>query len=56
LGYLSEKHQKLILLYAAGYETDEIASELGYGSPQAVSNQLRRIQQALSDRFENPLR
>ncbi len=56
LGYLSEKHQKLILLYAAGYETDEIASELGYGSPHAVSNQLRRIQQALSERFESPLR
>jgi DNA-binding NarL/FixJ family response regulator len=56
LGYLSEKNQKLILLYAAGYETDEIAAELDYGSPQAVSNQLRRIQQALSERFESPLR
>ncbi|MEN9412499.1 MAG: hypothetical protein RIQ92_936 [Actinomycetota bacterium] len=56
LGYLSDKHQRLVLLYAAGYETDEIAAELGYGSPQAVSNQLRRIQQALSDRFESPLR
>ncbi len=56
LGYLSEKHQKLILLYAAGYETDEIAAELGYGSPHAVSNQLRRIQQALTERFESPLR
>lgn len=56
LGSLSDKHQRLVLLYAAGYETDEIAAELGYGSPQAVSNQLRRIQQALTERFENPLR
>lgn len=56
LGHLSEKHQLLVLLYAAGYETDEIAEELGYGSHQAVSNQLRRIQESLSERFENPLR
>jgi DNA-directed RNA polymerase specialized sigma24 family protein len=56
LGHLSDKHQRLVLLYAAGYDPDEIAVELGYGSPQAVSNQLRRIQQALSERFEYPLR
>lgn len=56
LGSLSDKHQRLVLLYAAGYETDEIAVQLGYGSHQAVSNQLRRIQEKLSERFENPLR
>jgi DNA-directed RNA polymerase specialized sigma24 family protein len=56
LGSLSEKHQRLVLLYAAGFDTDEIAAELGYGSHQAVSNQLRRIQEALSERFEQPLR
>lgn len=56
LGYLSDKHQRLVLLYAAGYEADEIAAELGYGSQQAVSNQLRRIQHALTERFDNPLR
>jgi DNA-directed RNA polymerase specialized sigma24 family protein len=56
LGALSEKHQRLVLLYAAGFDTDEIAAELGYGSHQAVSNQLRRIQEALSERFESPLR
>jgi len=56
LGHLSDKHQRLVLLYAAGYDPDEIAVELGYGSSQAVSNQLRRIQQALKERFEYPLR
>ncbi|MEO0010557.1 MAG: hypothetical protein RIQ39_146 [Actinomycetota bacterium] len=56
LAALSDKHQRLILLYAAGFDTDEIAAELGYGSHQAVSNQIRRIQEALSERFESPLR
>jgi DNA-binding NarL/FixJ family response regulator len=44
LGVLSEKNQKLVLMKAAGFSTVEIAEELGYATPQAVSNQLRRIQ------------
>ena len=45
LGFLSEKNQKLVLMKAAGFSSAEIAEELGYASPQAVSNQLRRIQE-----------
>jgi DNA-binding NarL/FixJ family response regulator len=45
LGVLSEKNQKLVLMKAAGFSSAEIAEELGYASPQAVSNQLRRIQE-----------
>lgn len=45
LGVLSEKHQRLVLMYAAGFTPTEIAEELAYASPQAVSNQLRRIQE-----------
>ena len=45
LGELSEKNQKLVLMKAAGFSSAEIAEELGYASPQAVSNQLRRIQE-----------
>ena len=52
LGFLSEKHQKLVLMYAAGFTTTEIAEDLAYGSPQAVSNQLRRIQEEVKERFE----
>ena len=52
LGFLSEKHQKLVLMHAAGFSTTEIAEDLAYGSPQAVSNQLRRIQDELKERFE----
>jgi DNA-directed RNA polymerase specialized sigma24 family protein len=53
LGFLSEKHQKLVLMYAAGFTPTEIAEELAYGSPQAVSNQLRRIQEELKERMES---
>ena len=52
LGFLSEKHQKLVLMHAAGFSTTEIAEDLAYGSPQAVSNQLRRIQDEIKERFE----
>ena len=52
LGFLSEKHQKLVLMYAAGFTSAEIAEELSYGSPQAVSNQLRRIQDELREKYE----
>jgi DNA-binding NarL/FixJ family response regulator len=52
LGFLSEKHQKLVLMHAAGFSTTEIAEDLAYGSPQAVSNQLRRIQDEVKERFE----
>jgi DNA-binding CsgD family transcriptional regulator len=40
---------------AAGFTSSEIADELGYGSPQAVSNQLRRIQDDIKERFEGPI-
>jgi RNA polymerase sigma factor (sigma-70 family) len=53
LGFLSERHQKLVLMYAAGFTPTEIAEELAYGSPQAVSNQLRRIQDELKERMES---
>lgn len=53
LGFLSEKHQKLVLMYAAGFTLTEIAEELAYGSPQSVSNQLRRIQDELKERMES---
>ena len=52
LGFLSERNQKLVLMYAAGFTTTEIAEDLAYGSPQAVSNQLRRIQEEVKERFE----
>ena len=52
LGFLSERNQKLVLMKAAGFTTTEIAEDLAYGSPQAVSNQLRRIQDELKERFE----
>ena len=53
LGFLSEKHQKLVLMKAAGFTSAEIAEELEYASPQAVSNQLRRIQDALKEMYED---
>ena len=53
LGFLSEKHQKLVLLHAAGFSTTEIAEDLAYGSPQAVSNQLRRIQEEIKEHMES---
>jgi len=53
LGFLPEKHQKLILMKAAGFTSAEIAEELSYGSPQAVSNQLRRIQDELLERVRS---
>lgn len=52
LAFLSEKHQRLVLLDAAGFSKAEIAHELGYGTPQAVSNQLRRIRQSVQERME----
>ena len=52
LGFLSEKHQKLVLMKAAGFTSAEIAEELEYASPQAVSNQLRRIQDELKEMYE----
>ena len=52
LGFLSERNQKMVLMKAAGFTTTEIAEDLGYGSPQAVSNQLRRIQDEIKERFE----
>ena len=52
LGFLSERNQKLVLMKAAGFTTTEIAEDLAYGSPQAVSNQLRRIQDEVKERFE----
>jgi RNA polymerase sigma factor (sigma-70 family) len=53
LGYLSERHQKLVLMKAAGFTPTEIAEELGYASPQAVSNQLRRIQEDFEERAKS---
>jgi RNA polymerase sigma factor (sigma-70 family) len=53
LGFLSEKHQKLVLMYAAGFEPTEIAEDLEYGSRQAVSNQLRRIQEEIKAHMES---
>jgi len=53
LGFLSEKHQKLVLMSAAGFSSAEIAEDLAYGSPQAVSNQLRRIQDEIKERMES---
>lgn len=53
LGFLSEKHQKLVLMYTAGFTPTEIAEDLGYASPQAVSNQLRRIQEDIQERMES---
>ena len=53
LGFLSEKHQKLVLMYAAGFTPTEIAEELAYASPQVVSNQLRRIQDEIKERMES---
>jgi RNA polymerase sigma factor (sigma-70 family) len=53
LGFLPEKHQKLVLMKAAGFSAAEIAEDLAYGSPQAVSNQLRRIQEELKERMES---
>ena len=53
LGELSEKNQKLVLMKAAGFSSAEIAEELGYASPQAVSNQLRRIQEQIKTHMES---
>jgi RNA polymerase sigma factor (sigma-70 family) len=53
LGFLSDKHQKLVLMYAAGFTTTEIAEDLAYASPQAVSNQLRRIQEQIKTHMES---
>jgi DNA-directed RNA polymerase specialized sigma24 family protein len=53
LGFLSEKHQKLVLMYAAGFTPTEIAEDLGYASPQAVSNQIRRIQELIKEHVES---
>jgi RNA polymerase sigma factor (sigma-70 family) len=55
LGFLSEKHQKLVLMHAAGFSPTEIAQDLGYASPQAVNNQLRRIREDIQERFEGPI-
>jgi RNA polymerase sigma factor (sigma-70 family) len=55
LGFLSEKHQRLTLMSAAGFSAQEIAEELGYASPQAVNNQLRRIREDVQARFEGPI-
>ena len=55
LGFLSEQHQKLILMKAAGFEADEIAEELGYSDPRAVSNTLRRIKHVMEERLGRSL-
>ena len=52
LSALSEKHQKLVLMHAAGFTPTEIAEDLGYASPQAVNNQLRRIREEHQERSE----
>ena len=52
LGFLSEKHQKLVLMKAAGFTSEEIAEEMAYASPQAVSNQLRRIHHVIKAHME----
>ena len=52
LGFLSEKHQKLVLMKAAGFTSEEIAEEMAYASPQAVSNQLRRIHYVIKAHME----
>ena len=54
LGYLPEKQQKMVLMSAAGFSNLEIADELGYASSNAVSNQLRRIRDEISERLEGP--
>ena len=54
LGFLSEKHQRLILMQAAGFSMEEIADSLGYASRHAVSNQIRRIRVEIQARFETP--
>ena len=56
LSFLSEKHQKLILMHAAGFTPTEIAEDLKYASPQVVSNQLRRIREEIKERFEGQIR
>jgi RNA polymerase sigma factor (sigma-70 family) len=53
LGFLSERHQKLALMHAAGFTPTEIAEDLGYASPQAVSNQMRRIQEQIREHVES---
>ena len=53
LGFLSDRHQKLVLMYAAGFSSAEIAEELAYASPQAVSNQFRRIQEQIKTHMES---
>ena len=53
LGFLSDRHQKLVLMYAAGFTPSEIAEELEYASPQVVSNQLRRIQEQIKTHMES---
>jgi RNA polymerase sigma factor (sigma-70 family) len=52
LSYLPEKQQKMVLMSAAGFSNLEIADELGYASSNAVSNQLRRIRQEITERLE----
>jgi|GEM_PF-1252143 len=52
LGFLSEKHQRLILMYAAGFTLVEIAEALEYGSPNAVSNQFRRIREDIQAKYQ----
>jgi DNA-directed RNA polymerase specialized sigma24 family protein len=51
LGFLSDKHQRLVLLMAAGFSASEIAEELDYGSPQAVNNQFRRIKEDIALKY-----
>lgn len=53
LGFLSEKHQRLILMHAAGFSMAEIAEALEYGSPHAVSNQFRRIRADVQAKYQN---
>ena len=43
LGFLSEKHQKLVLMSAAGFTSAEIAEELDYARSLAVYNQIGRV-------------
>jgi hypothetical protein len=40
-------------MYAAGFTPTEIAEDLGYASPQAVSNQIRRIQELIKEHVES---
>jgi hypothetical protein len=51
LGALSPKDRHIVTLKADGFDTDEIAEQMGYASARVVANRLKIIAKKIEEEF-----